>query len=203
MALPVGFEPTTDALLERAALTWLSYGSINFKVHDDRKMREVVRLVEHRGIHEEGLPDLTLTSSHVVNVPKDVQARLYLPDPLLKVPASDVFSMWRLVKNAHRGAMRDQDIDARRDVPPLLAQSWTAWKVESPLKKLRLPWAPIELEAHDIDTGVLKISNSRRNDGSRQNWILLEEPVMIPGNQNLMTVPKTGKPLEKVGYFSK
>ena len=175
---------------------------------DPRLIGRIIRFsadggVDERGIHVHGF------AVPAVDMAENVDFRLRALDGFHKLLAAYMFRIsLRLdpVEYACRGAMGDQDVQTLGDQVPFFLDGLPSIKVESPVEEPRLPWATINFQPLNGRGAVLKVDDlglafiadqTLVKKSLRHHAIFLEQPVVIPGDENLVLMGEGTKPHTK------
>ena len=96
-----------------------------------------------------------------------------------------------------RRPVRDQHVYIIRDKLPLFRHFGPAFQIERPIIKPRLPRRAVKPQALDLDGGILQINDPHIKQRLGRFPVLLEQPVMISRNKDLVRMGQPGEPFVK------
>jgi len=157
-------------ILEVALVASKRYG---FKLKDEDRDN-----IPYRGpvVHSSGRMDM----------PEDMEGWCYPFDSREEEEISDMFPPWDEIQDPLRWSMSDQDIRPLRDPIPMVMGGG---ELEGPVEESGSPWRAPDLQPLYLHPTLLEVVDLRiiGEEGlSSEDWILLEEPIMIPSDYHLM-----------------
>lgn len=198
--------------LHEGKLRVISYHSVSSQVNHDGLVDRLVRLGANRRVDEQRVHVLR-PAVPAVDVTEGVDFRSRPLDSLHKLLAPDVLAAEMrgdLVVYPHRGAVCDQDVQPLGDQVPLLPDGLATVEVESPVHERGLPRAAVYPQPLDGCGAVLKVDDLGLalvadqplvENRQRVHLALLEHPVVVARDENLVLVRKGAEPHPERGDF--
>src|SRR5271163_2528420 len=180
-----------------------NFGIGNFD--DDGRVDWLVSFITDRCVDEQCVDILRLSIS-TVNVPEDVNLRLRTLNSVHQILITQMLVFRhvgeRLIVDAHRWTVSNQYINSFWNQVPFSLDGVASIQIECPIEEGWLPRAAVNFQPSNFCHVVLKVNdltltvadNAVVEKLQRHRAILLEHPVMVSSNEDLVLVRQAAEP---------